>query len=54
MITTNAAKVINITNHELKVGGNADLVITREKDVVHAIWYHEEPINVIKKGKIIK
>ena len=54
MITTNAAKVINIPNHELKVGGNADIVITREKDVVHAIWYHEEPISVIKNGKIIK
>lgn len=54
MITKNAAKVINIHNHELKVGNPADLVILNEKDVVHAIWYHEEPIKVIKNGKIIK
>ena len=54
MITTKAAEVINIPNHELKVGGNADLVITTQKDVVHAIWYHEEPKVVIKGGKIIK
>ena len=54
MITTNAAKVVNFDNHELKVGGNADLVILNQKDIVHAIWYHEEPNVVIKDGKKIK
>lgn len=54
MITTKAAQVINIHNHELKVGGDADLVVLNQKDVKHAIWYHEEPIKVIKSGKVIK
>ena len=54
MITTMAAKVLNMENHELKVDGNADLVVLKEKDIKHAIWYHEEPIYVIKSGNIIK
>ena len=54
MITTMAAKVLNMKNHELKVDGNADLVVLKEKDIKHAIWYHEEPIYVIKSGNIIK
>ena len=53
MITTMAAKVLNLKNHELIVGGNADLVVLQEKDVKHAIWYHEKPLYVIKNGKII-
>lgn len=54
MVTTMAAKVLNMKNHELKVGGDADLVVLKEKDIKHAIWYHEEPIYVVKEGKIIK
>ena len=54
MITNMAAKVLNIKGHKLEVGGKADLVILTEKDVRHAICYHEEPIKVIKNGKVIK
>ena len=54
MVTTMAAKVLNLKGHELVVGGNADLVVLKEKDVKHAIWYHEEPVYVIKNGGIIK
>ncbi len=54
MVTTMAAKVLNMKNHELKVGGDADLVVLKEKDIKHAIWYHEEPIYVVKNGKVIK
>ena len=50
MITTSAAKVLGIENHELKVGGNADLVVLDEADVYHAIWYHRAPVYVIKNG----
>lgn len=53
MITTTAAKVLGIENHELKVGGNADLVILDAEDVYHAIWYHHAPVRVIKGGKDI-
>lgn len=50
MITVNAAKVLGIEGHELKVGGNADLVVLDQKDVYHAIWYHRAPVYVIKNG----
>ena len=53
MITTTAAKVLGIDGHELIVGGNADLVVLDEEDVYHAIWYHREPVSVIKNGRDI-
>ena len=53
MITVNAAKVLGIEGHELKVGGNADLVVLDQKDVYHAIWYHRAPVYVIKNGEDI-
>lgn len=54
MVTTMAAKVLNMKGHEMVIGGNADLVVLNCKDVKHAIWYHEEPVHVIKNGVIIK
>lgn len=53
MITVTAAKVLGMEGHELKVGGNADLVVLDQKDVYHAIWYHRAPVYVIKNGKDI-
>lgn len=53
MITTSAAKVLGIEGHELKVGGNADLVVMDEEDVYHAIWYHRAPVYVLKHGQVI-
>lgn len=53
MITTSAAKVLGIGGHEMKVGGNADLVVLDEEDVYHAIWYHRAPLYVIKNGRDI-
>ena len=54
MVTTMAAKVLNMKGHEMVTGGNADLVVLNCKDVKQAIWYHEEPEYVIKNGEIIK
>lgn len=54
MITNMAAKVLNMKGHEMTIGGNADLVVLNQKDVKNAIWYHEEPVHVIKNGVIIK
>lgn len=54
MVTTMAAKVLNMKGHEMVIGGNADLVVLNCKDVKQAIWYHEEPVHVIKNGVIIK
>ncbi|MFV0574915.1 MAG: amidohydrolase family protein [Vibrio sp.] len=50
MITTSAAQVLGMKNHELKVGGNADLVVLSDEDVYHAIWHHRAPVYVIKNG----
>ena len=50
MITTSAAKVLGIKNHELKEGGDADLVVLQDEDVYHAIWHHTAPAYVIKNG----
>jgi cytosine deaminase len=51
LITTNAAKAMGIKGHSLEVGGNADLVVLNAEDVYHAIWEHEAPLYVIRKGK---
>lgn len=54
MVTTYAGKVLGLQNHILQEGGDADLVVLQDQDVYHAIWYHKEPMVVIKDGKIIK
>lgn len=54
MITTTAAKVLGIKNHELKVGGNANLVLLPCKSVYEAIWLHRAPLCVIKDGNLIR
>jgi len=53
MITTSAAKVLNMKGHVLEVGGNADLVVLHASNVYHAIWEHAAPAYVIKNGKVI-
>lgn len=50
MVTTGAAKVLGLKDHELKVGGTADLVVLDVPDVYQAIWYHRAPAYVIKNG----
>ena len=51
LITTNAAKAMGIKGHVLEPGGNADLVVLDAEDVYHAIWEHDAPLFVIRKGK---
>lgn len=53
LITTNAARAMGIEGHKLEPGGNADLVILNAEDVYHAIWEHEAPVHVIRKGRDI-
>ena len=50
MVTTSAARALDIKNHVLEVGGNADLVILEAEDVYHAIWQHSKPKFVIRNG----
>ncbi len=51
LITTNAAKAMGIKGHVLEPGGAADLVVLDAEDVYHAIWEHDAPLFVIRKGK---
>lgn len=50
LITTNAAKALNIKNFGLKEGCTADLVVLNAENVWEALWSHEAPLNVIKSG----
>lgn len=50
LITTKAAEALSVTGHELKEGGNADLVVLNAASVWEAIWNHEAPKHVIKNG----
>ncbi len=53
MITTNAARALHITGHELKEGNPANLVVLNQKNVWKAFQEHEAPACVIKDGKDI-
>lgn len=53
MITTRAAKAMNIKDHELRVGGAADMVVFNVKSVYEAIWNQAEPRYVISRGKVV-
>jgi cytosine deaminase len=53
MVTTRAAQCIGLEHYELSVGGVADLVVLREKNVVETLRNHEAPLHVIAGGKLI-
>jgi len=53
MITVNAAKAMNVENHELRVGANANLVVLNQADVLEALREHAAPKVVVSHGKII-
>jgi cytosine deaminase len=42
---------MGIRGHVLEPGGSADLVVLNANDVYHAIWEHEAPFRVIRKGQ---
>ena len=53
MITVNAAQAMNIQNHKLEVGANANLVILDAPNVLEALRDHHAPQRVISNGKLI-
>lgn len=53
LITTNAAKALNIPSFGLCEGCTADLVVLDASSVWEAIWSHEAPLYVFKNGKDI-
>jgi cytosine deaminase len=53
MITVNAAQAINIKDHQLEVGANANLVVLDAPNVLEALRNHHAPQRVISNGKLI-
>jgi cytosine deaminase len=53
MVTVNAARAMNVRGHELKVGGNASLVVLNAPNVLEALREHAAPKAVISHGKLV-
>jgi cytosine/creatinine deaminase len=53
MITVNPAKALNLKEYGLKVGVEANLVVSKQPSVVEALRYHEEPEYLISHGKLV-
>jgi len=53
MVTVNAARAMNVNNHQIRVGANANLVILNATNVLEALREHEAPQFVISHGSIV-
>jgi cytosine deaminase len=53
MITVNAAQAMNVKDHQLKVGANANLVVLEQTDVLEALREHSAPRAVVSHGRIV-
>lgn len=53
MVTTNAARAINIRDYGLEVGKTANLVILDQANLTEIMRYHAAPLHVISHGQLI-
>lgn len=53
MVTTNAARCINVKDYGLRVGTTANLAVLEQPSVLEALRFHEAPAYVISHGKLI-
>ncbi len=53
MVTTRAARAINLKDHVLAVGNPANLVVLDVPDVLEALRHHAQPVHVISAGKLV-
>jgi cytosine/creatinine deaminase len=53
MITINAARAMNISNHSLKTGNPANLVVLAAPNVLESLREHAAPLYVISRGELI-
>ena len=53
MVTTNAAKVMQLEGYGLDVGCNADFVLLQARDVIEAIRLRATRLKVFKRGKLL-
>jgi cytosine deaminase len=54
MITVNAAGAMNISNHSLRVGVPANLVVLGFQNVLESLREHSAPLYVISHGKLVE
>jgi cytosine deaminase len=53
MITANAARALNINDHSLKIGTQANLVVLGAPNMLEALREHHAPLYVLSHGKLI-
>ena len=53
MVTLNAAQAINVSDHELKIGASANLVVLNAPNVLEAMREHTVPRFVINNGNVV-
>ena len=53
IVTTNAARCINVKDYGLRVGATANLAVLEQPSVLEALRFHEAPAYVISHGKLI-
>lgn len=53
MVTLNAAKAMNLKDHQLKVGARANLVVLSAPSVLEAIREHAAPRFVVSNGNLV-
>ncbi|MCC6499811.1 MAG: amidohydrolase family protein [Anaerolineales bacterium] len=53
MVTVHAAKAMNLKGHKLEIGGNANLVVLNQPNVLEALREHSAPRVVVSHGKIV-
>jgi cytosine deaminase len=53
MVTLNAAQAINVSDHELKIGASANLVVLDAPNVLEALREHTIPRYVITNGFLV-
>jgi cytosine deaminase len=53
MITTSAARAMNVNGHVLKIGAPAHVVVLGVSSVLEALREHAAPLHVISHGKVI-
>ena len=53
MVTLNAAQAINVSDHELKIGASANLVVLNAPNILEALREHTVPCYVITNGFLV-
>ncbi len=53
MVTTDAARSINVAGHGVSVGADANMVVLDQPDELEALRYHTPPRHVVSHGRLV-